>query len=71
MLAAAPHPNLWSNDLGTPFLREQPVDQARALFDYLFVPAEGPAIGTDNRGVGFRLRDIENRQGTADDAADR
>lgn len=39
------------------FLREESIDKARALFDYLFVPTDGPTMGTDNRGVGFRLRD--------------
>jgi hypothetical protein len=43
------------DDLGTTFLAEDISEKSRALFDYLFVPTECSAIGTENRGVGFRL----------------
>ena len=43
-------------DLGTLFLREESPSNARALFNYLFVDTDCPALGTNN-GIGFRLRD--------------
>ncbi len=32
-----------------------------SAFHYLFIPTDCPALGTNNRGVGFRLRDREER----------
>jgi hypothetical protein len=49
------------DDIGVSFLGEYDAAKARALFDYLFVPTECPAIGTEYAGVGLRLRNSEER----------
>jgi hypothetical protein len=54
-------------DLGALFLREESPGKARALFDYLFVDTDCSALGTNNGGVGFRLRDRVERLRNAEE----
>jgi hypothetical protein len=49
------------DDLSALFLGDESPDKARALFDYLFVDTDCPAVGTNKGGVGFRLRDPMER----------
>jgi hypothetical protein len=60
--AAWREPKLLDN-LGSWLSGEPTADKASALFRYLFIPTECPAVGTEDCGVGFRLRDpIERLQ---------
>lgn len=49
------------NDLGEAFPSKDITTQSRALFCYLFIDAECAAPGADYCGVGFRLRNWEER----------
>ena len=48
------------DEFGALILSENTAGETRA-FHYLFIPTDCPAVGTNNRGVGFRLRDREER----------
>jgi len=56
------------DDLSALFLRDESPHKARALFDYLFEPTDCSAIGTEDCGVGFRLRDPVDRLRYADES---
>lgn len=55
-------------EIGALFFTEEGADHSRALFDYLFVAADCPAIGAGNSGVRFYLRDREDRLRHASEA---
>ena len=58
--AVSDDPQLFA-EIRTLVRKEGAERQTIPIFRYLFVPAEFPAFGADDAGVGFRLRDAEER----------